>query len=77
MATTNIWQQFKSLIPEGARTVVTVSSNNGNGTSTVTLRDRTTMTVQGESVPAGNKALVEGGTIKAQVPDLPSYESTV
>ncbi|MGI9273556.1 MAG: hypothetical protein ACR2PT_01680 [Endozoicomonas sp.] len=77
MATTNIWQQFKSLIPEGARTVVTVSNNNGNGTSTVTLRDGTTMTVQGESVAAGNKALVEGGTIKTQVPDLPSYESTV
>ena len=77
MATINIWQQFKSLIPEGARTVVTVTSNNGNGTSTVTLRDGTTMTVQGETVPAGNKVLVEGGAIKTQVPDLPSYESIV
>ena len=77
MATTNIWQRFKSLIPEGVRTIVTVTSNNGNGTSTVTLRDGTTMTVQGESVPAGNKALVEGGAVKTQVPDLPGYESTV
>ena len=43
MATTNIWQQFKSLIPEGARAIVIISTNNGNGTSTVTLRDGTSL----------------------------------
>lgn len=56
MATTNIWQQFKSLIPEGARTVITV---------------------QGESVAAGKKALMEGRAIKSEVPDLDSYEAEV
>ncbi|MGO0306631.1 hypothetical protein ACTL6P_08440 [Endozoicomonas acroporae] len=31
MASTNIWQQFKALIPEGARIVATITANNGNG----------------------------------------------
>ncbi len=77
MATTNIWQQFKSLIPEGARTIVTITSNNGNGTSNATLRDGSSILVQGESVEPGNKALIEGGSIRAEVPDLPFYESSV
>ncbi|MGI9275218.1 MAG: hypothetical protein ACR2PT_10295 [Endozoicomonas sp.] len=63
MATTNIWQQFKSLIPEGARTIVTIISNNGNGTSQAQLRDGTAVTVRGESVTVGlkqrNNILVE------------------
>ena len=31
MATTNIWQQFKALLPEGVRVVATITANNGNG----------------------------------------------
>ncbi|WBA83460.1 hypothetical protein [Endozoicomonas sp. GU-1] len=31
MASMNIWQQFKALIPEGARIVATITANNGNG----------------------------------------------
>ena len=77
MATTNIWQQFKSLIPEGDRTVITVAANNGNGTSTATLRDGTVITVRGENVGAGKKALMEGGTIKSEVPDLSIYEAEI
>ncbi|KEQ18073.1 hypothetical protein [Endozoicomonas numazuensis] len=77
MATTNIWQQFKSLIPEGAKTIVTVTAKNGNGTSKVTLRDGSQITVQGETVAVGSKALVEAGSIKSEVPDLPSYEAEV
>ena len=71
MATTNIWQQFKSLIPEGARTVVTITSNNGDGTSSATLRDGTSIRVQGgETVVPGNKALIEDRMVKAVVPGL-------
>ncbi len=47
MATTNIWHQFKSLLPEGARTIVTITANNGNGTSIGTLRDGTVVVVKG------------------------------
>ncbi|MBO9484095.1 hypothetical protein [Salinisphaera sp. G21_0] len=31
MTNTNIWQQFKALIPEGVRIVATITVNNGNG----------------------------------------------
>ncbi|USE37862.1 hypothetical protein [Endozoicomonas sp. SCSIO W0465] len=60
MATTNIWQQFKSLIPEGVRTIVAITLNNGDGTSTATLRDGTVIRVQGD-VPAGNNVLIKTG----------------
>ena len=77
MATTNIWQQFKALIPEGSKMIVTITAQNGNGTSTVTLRDGTSLTVQGESVQIGNKALVKDGSIQTEVQDLASYEAEV
>lgn len=77
MATTNIWQQFKSLIPEGARAVVTITSKNGNGTSTAELRNGTSLIVQGESVEPGKKALVQEGTIQTGVPDLQGYEAEI
>ncbi|MGI2027802.1 hypothetical protein [Endozoicomonas acroporae] len=77
MATTNIWQQFKSLIPEGARTIVTITSNNGDGTSSATLRDGTTIRVQGESVLGGQKAIIQNGEVKATAPSLAQYEQEV
>ena len=77
MATTNIWQQFKFLIPEGARTVVTITSNNGDGTSSGTLRDGTSIRVQGETVVPGNKALIEDRVVKAEVPGLAVYEAEI
>ena len=77
MATTNIWQQFKSLVPEGARTVVTITANNGNGTSAATLRDGTVVVVKGESVGAGQKAFVRGGEVKGTAPELVQYEADV
>ena len=33
MAATNIWQQFKALIPAGIRAVITITANKGNSTS--------------------------------------------
>ncbi|WP_419832795.1 hypothetical protein [Endozoicomonas atrinae] len=50
MATTNLWQQFKALIPEGMRVIATITANNGNGTSQAELRDGSLITVKGESV---------------------------
>ena len=46
MASTNIWQQFKALIPEGARVAVTTTVNNGNGTSQAELQDGSVITVK-------------------------------
>ena len=77
MATTNIWQQFKALIPEGARTIVTITANNGNGTSQAELRDGSVITVKGELVGAGQKAFVQDGEVKGTAPDLAQYEAEV
>ena len=36
MATTNIWQQFKALLPDDVQVVAAITANNGNGTSQAT-----------------------------------------
>ncbi len=77
MATTNIWQQFKLLIPEGARTIATITSNNGDGTSTAILRDGASIRVQGETVAAGSNALVQDRVVKSELPALAVYEAEV
>ncbi|MBO9484468.1 MULTISPECIES: hypothetical protein [Gammaproteobacteria] len=59
MATTNIWQQFKTMITEGARVVATITANNSNGTSQAELRDGSVITVKGESVGVGQKAFIQ------------------
>ncbi len=74
MATTNIWQQFKALIPEGVRIVATITANNGNGTSQAELRDGPVITVKGESAIPGQKAFIQNGEIKGIAPALPQYE---
>jgi hypothetical protein len=69
--TVNPWRRFKNLLPGGARTVVTITALNGDGTSQATLRDTTAILVKGESVAAGQKALVVDGEVRQQVPSLP------
>ena len=69
--TVNPWRKFKALLPGGQRTVVTITANNGDGTSGATLRDDTAIRVKGESVAPGQKALVVDGEVRQQVPSLP------
>ncbi len=64
MASTNIWQQLKALIPEGARIVATITANNSNGTSQAELRDGSVITVEEESVGVGEKYLFRMGRSK-------------
>ena len=77
MATTNIWQQFKALIPEGVRVVATITANNGNGTSQAELRDGSAITVKGESVGVGGKVFIQDGEVKGAAPDLAQYEANM
>ena len=77
MATTNIWRQFKALLPEGVRVVATVKANNGNGTSQAELREGSVITVKGESVGVGEKVFIQDGEIKGTAPDLAQYEVEV
>ena len=76
MATTNIWQQFKALIPDGVRVVATITANNGNGTSQAELRDGSVVTVKGE-VSVGEKVFIQDGEIKGAAPELAQYEVEV
>ena len=77
MATTNIWQQFKALLPEGSRIVAIIKANNGNGSSQAELRDGSIITVKGETVAEGQKAFIQNGEIKGTAPDLAQYEVNV
>ena len=77
MATTNIWQQFKALIPDGVRVVATITANNGNGTRQAKLRDGSVITVKGESVGVGGKVFIQDGEIKGAAPSLPQYETEI
>ncbi|MTI11831.1 hypothetical protein [Sansalvadorimonas verongulae] len=77
MATTNPWKQFQGLLPKASRIIGTVASHNSNGTSTITLRDGSTMTAKGRGVGVGQKAFVEGGEVVREVPDLPVYSAQV
>lgn len=66
----NPWSQFGSLLNPGARTVVTVDTVNSDGTSTVTLRSGGTIRVRGDSVAAGQKAIIQNGEIRGAAPAL-------
>ena len=77
MATTNPWKKFKELLPAAARVIATVSSHNRNGTSTLALRSGGTLTAKGHAAPVGSKALVEGGEVVREVPDLSVHDAQV
>lgn len=72
MSTANPWVKFKKLLQGEGRAVVTVVSNNGDGTSTVTTRGGVTIIVKGEAVSSGAKAMIEGGELRYEVPNLPT-----
>ena len=73
----NPWRKFQQLLPGGLRTVGVVASNNGDGTSTVTLRDGSNITVAGEGVVQGDSALIVDGVLGAKVPALVQVGVTV
>ncbi len=73
----NIWTRFKGLLPSRALQVVTVLAVNANGTSQVQSDAGNEWTVLGDSVAAGDKALVQDGRIIAEAADLPTYTVTV
>ena len=77
MATTNIWQKFKALIPDSPRFVVTIAAHNGDGTSRGTLRNGVSVQVKGESVAVGEKAFVVGGEITGAAPGLAQFDVEV
>ena len=67
----NPWRKFTNMLPGNLRTVVTITANNGDGTSNGTTRDGTAIVVKGEGVAPPDKALIVDGEIRAKVPALP------
>ena len=67
----NRFRQLKDLLDTDTVDIVTVSSVEADGTSTVQDLAGNTYTVRGDSVPAGQKAYVKGGIIQGAAPSLP------
>ena len=67
----NPWRKFTNLLPGNLRAVVTITANNGDGTSNATTRDGTPIVVTGEGVAPSGQALIVDGEINVQVPALP------
>ena len=77
MATTNPWKQFQGLLPKANRIIGTVVSHNNNGTSTLTLRDGSLLTIKSQIVAVGDRALVENNNIVRTIPELPVLKMQV
>lgn len=73
----NPWVKFGSLTAPSATAVVTVTTVNSDGTSIVTLRSGDSLRVQGDSVAATNKALIQDGKIIGAAPSLPVQSVSV
>lgn len=73
----NVHALFKKLLPESPLAIVTVTTVNADGTSTVLTMGGGSMRVIGTSVPATNKAYVQDGRIIGQAPSLTYYELEV
>ena len=72
MSTRNPWLKFQRLLQGEGRAVVSVVSNNSDGTSTVETRSGVQIKVKGESVAAASQAMIEGGELRYEVPSLAS-----
>jgi len=73
----NVYNRFQALIPTSTRSVVTITSLNGDGTSDATTLDGLTVTVIGEQVSVGQKAFVQNGEIQRQAPNLTVTELAI
>jgi hypothetical protein len=77
MAMVNPWLKFKNLLPDTAKQIVTVQTVNTDGTSIVQLRSGDLITVSGNSISTGNKAVIQGGRITGPASNLPYSDLTV
>lgn len=73
----NAFNRFQSLIPKATTSVVTIVTNNGDGTSNATTLAGVSVKVIGESVSPTNKAFVRGGEIVRPAPNLTITELAI
>lgn len=73
----NAYNRFQTLIGKDSLDVVTIVSNNGDGTSQATTLAGSTITVRGDTVLPGQNAFVMGGSIVRKAPSLTITEVSV
>jgi hypothetical protein len=73
----NLWSQFRALLPQDPLLVGQVIAHNSDGTSSITLPGNVTIRAIGQSVAVGLWAFVQSGTVQTEAPSLPSYVVTV
>lgn len=76
MISANLWQRFTGLLPRGQRSTGIVQLDNGDGTSTVELRDGILQRVHG-SADLLARVMIIDGAIAYTLPALPQSEQTI
>ena len=77
MATTNIWQKFRGLLPSGMRVIVTIKSIYPNGTAQAYLRNGSVIIVQGEGLEIGQRYFAVDRKVQSVAPALDYFEVEV
>lgn len=65
----NLFNQFQSLVGTNRTEIVNITSNNADGTSNATTLSGVALIVNGESIGAGNRAIIEKGTVIGAAPN--------
>lgn len=68
----NLFTQFRRLLPSDPLLVGEVTAHNADGTSDLQLPGNQTIRVRGQGVAVGLKAFAQGGEIRGRAPDLPA-----
>lgn len=66
----NLFQQFKRLLPTTALLAGQVIAHNADGTSDVRLPGNQTIRARGTQVPVGQHAFVQAGEVRGRAPAL-------
>lgn len=75
---TNLWDNFKDLLPTRRRIVGTVTAHNPDGTSSFELIGGASTRVRGQlSATPPYRAFVVDGALDGPAPNLPTFEVTV
>lgn len=73
----NQYSKFRRLVDNSHTEIITISSVNGDGTSTGTTPSGDTVKVRGESVLVNDKAFVKDNLIVGKAPNLTISEILV
>jgi len=73
----NAFNRFQSLLGKSTIDVVTITANNGDGTSNATTLSGDPITIKGESVSASNNAFIRDGEIIRSAPNLTPVQVSI